>query len=98
MLKVVSGKRLTHQRDQDLTHYAVELKILAYPQDDLIKEISALISQEKVHLMRMQNSIQDHQVKIDLQIQVKNALQLQNFNQQLRRLSGIHSVERVMPK
>lgn len=82
--------------NNNATQYSVELRILAYPQPDLIKDITALVSQEKVYLTRINSSQMDNKIRIDLLLEVKSAAQLQHFTQQLRNMPDVTQVERLM--
>ena len=83
-------------RDNNATQYSVELRIVAYPQQELIKDMTALISQEKIYLTRINSTQMDHKLRIDLLVTVKSAEQLQHFIQQLRNMPDVASVERLM--
>lgn len=83
-------------RDNNATQYSVELRIMAYPQYDLIKDITALISQEKVYLKRINTSESDNKIRFDVLIEVKGAEHLQHFIQQLRHMPDVITVDRLM--
>ncbi len=76
--------------------YSVDLRILAYPQQDLIKDITALVSQEKVYLARINTAQTENKIRIDLLVEVKSAEQLQHFIQKLRNLRDVAQVERLI--
>lgn len=82
--------------NNNATQYSVELRILAYPHQDLIKNIIALVSQEKVYLTRINNAQTENKMKIDLLVEVKSSEQLQHFIQQLRNMPNVDQVERLM--
>ncbi|MBY0377532.1 MAG: bifunctional (p)ppGpp synthetase/guanosine-3',5'-bis(diphosphate) 3'-pyrophosphohydrolase [Gammaproteobacteria bacterium] len=83
-------------RDNNASEYTVELRVIAYPQQELIKDMTALISQEKIYLTRINSSQMDHKVRVDLLVMVKSAEQLKHFIQQLRNMPDVTSVERLM--
>lgn len=76
--------------------YNVELRILAYQRQDLIKDITALVSQEKVYLTRINSVHLENRIKVDILIEVKSSEQLQHFIQQLRHIPDVDQVERLM--
>ena len=78
------------------TKYTVELRILAYAQHELIKDITALLSQERINLTRINNTIADNQLRVDLLIEVKDSAQLHHFTQQVRHMPNVIEVERLM--
>ncbi len=83
-------------RDNNATEYTVELRIMAYPKQELIKDITALISQEKIHLTRIHSTQNDHTLQIDLLISVKSAEHLKHFMQLLGHMPEVSSVQRLM--
>ncbi len=82
--------------NNNATQYSVELRILAYPRHDLIKDITALVSQEKVYLTRINSSQMDNKIRVDLLVEVKSSEQLQHFIQHLRNMPDIAQVDRLM--
>ncbi|MCD6045722.1 MAG: relA [Gammaproteobacteria bacterium] len=82
--------------NNNASQYSVELRIFAYPQQDLIKDITALGSQEKVSLTRINSVRMDNKIKIDILVEVKSSEQLQHFIQHLRNMPDIDQVERLM--
>lgn len=83
--------------DQQIAHYYVELQIRAFGKDELLREITSVLSNLKIDLVSLNSHINkktSHNT-INIMVQIQNLEQLKTLLNQLQHLPNILEIKRI---
>lgn len=76
--------------------FPVPVRIKAYDRDGLIRDVSTIISEEKINMTKVHVTVNSHnQAVFDLVLEVKNVAQLSKVLDRLERLPNVYEARRV---
>ncbi len=82
---------------KQLNNYLVELQIRAYGREELLKEITMLLTNSKIDLISLNSTIskKNNMIYITMTIQINNLTELQQLSNHIKQLPNVFDVKRI---
>ena len=75
--------------------FKADCHIIADDRPHLLRDITNILSNEKINLLKLNTQLLKDHVDIDMTIEIKDLLQFQRFKEKICQLSGIISLRRI---
>lgn len=82
---------------QQLHYYYVDLQIRAYKQDNLLKEITAILAHDKIELLALNSTIskKNNMIYVTITVKIHDIKQLQQITTHLSHLPHVADIKRI---